>query len=85
MAAGLFRKWMGADGEWQAESAGLSAPAGVRPTREALAVMQAQGVDIGGHRSRKVNGELVDRAKLIVVMTKAHRDAILKAYPAARD
>lgn len=58
------------------ESAGLAAD-GSPATPQAVAVMREWGIDITAHRSRPVTAELLAQADRVVVMTPAHRQALL--------
>lgn len=66
-------------------SAGLSARAGDRATAEARAVAAAHGLDLEAHRSRALSRELVEESDLLLVMTAAHRRALLRQFPQASD
>jgi protein-tyrosine phosphatase len=66
-------------------SAGISAIVGGRPSPEAVAVMRRLGIDLSDHVSQPLTGHLVQRADLLIAMTKAHRNAILAEWPEAAD
>jgi protein-tyrosine phosphatase len=83
MAEGLCRQWLGPDGEWEVGSAGIAAFPGMPASPEAVRALAEKGGDLLAHRSRPLTRALVDAAALIVVMTRAHRQAILQAFPDA--
>ena len=62
-----------------ARSAGIAAFEGCAATEEAETAAAEHGADISGHRSRRLTAEMCRSADRIVVMTDAHRDAILRA------
>jgi protein-tyrosine phosphatase len=78
MAAGALRQALGADAERViVESAGTAAWEGQPATDPSVRVADASGVDITGHRSRRVTPELLRAADLILVMEPVHRAAVL--------
>jgi len=87
MAEGLFRKYLaGKLGcaldeveklGYKIESAGVMGISGAGASAEAVAACAARAVDINGHRSRKLSRRLVEQSDLILVMTNAHREAVL--------
>ena len=81
MAEYLFRKWAGPGSVWESASAGVSAAPGARASREACLVMEEQHVDLAAHRSRPLTQAHIDAADIIVVMTEAHRIAVLERFP----
>ena len=64
-------------------SAGLAATAGGRPTPEAVQVMHDMGLGLSDHASQPLTEQLVRHADLILVMTAAHRGAIIANWPDA--
>lgn len=58
-----------------------SAPA----TTEAIQVMTERGLDIGGHRSRIINRDILDAHDLILTMENAQKGRIVAEYPGTRD
>jgi len=89
MAEAIFGEMVRNDGE--AQSAGICAQsAGTwdlgchKATEEAIQVMLEKGLDINAHRSRYIDGDLVDWADLILVMEDGHRTYTLERFPNAR-
>jgi len=81
MAEQLLRWWLGPATRWEVASAGLSALDGQRASDGALQVMNEKKLDLTSHRSRTLTGDHIDDADLIVVMTEAHKRAILHRFP----
>jgi protein-tyrosine-phosphatase len=72
--------------EYQASSAGIWAADGLPASPEALEVMgEEYAIDLSGHRSRRLNQELVDEADLILVMTRDHYHQMVERYQSSRD
>lgn len=66
--------------EWSVDSAGVTAEPGRRVCREAAAIEPA----IALHRSRKLDGDAVDAADLVIAASLSERAAIARLRPAAR-
>ena len=66
-------------------SAGTWAVEGLPATSEAVAVAAALGVDISGHRSRRLRAGDVAAADLVVVMTSVHRAEVVRLAPGHAD
>ncbi len=58
-------------------SAGTAAADGMPPTPEAVQVLAERQVDISGHRAVALTTEMIREAQVILVMTEAHRQAVL--------
>ncbi len=80
MAESLLRKWLGAKSLWEVASAGVSAMDGQQASDGAIQVMQEKKLNVATHRSRKATAAYIDDTDLIVVMTEAHKRAILKRF-----
>ena len=83
MAEALMRRRLkreGRDGDYCARSAGIWGLNGRGPTRESVIAMAQRGIDIRSHRARTLTQLEVDRADLILVMARAHADAIRKHF-----
>ncbi len=78
MAAALFaREAPGRAGGVESASAGLL-PGGRAVPSEVLEVMAPYGLDLSGHRSRRMTGELVGGSDLVVGMGRRHvREAVV--------
>lgn len=64
-------------------SAGLAAVDGEKASEHARAVMHEAGIDLEMHASALLNEELIGEASLILVMSRQHREQLLRRYPAA--
>jgi len=64
-------------------SAGLSATPGGGAAPEAIEVMRQRGLDISRHESQPLSEKLVRHADLILALTGAHRQAIVRRWPDA--
>lgn len=62
-------------------SAGVAAHGGGPASEESAAVAAEFGADLGDHRSRPVNPQLLAAADDVVTMTGAHADALSARYP----
>ncbi len=86
MAEALFRH------EWERRpdapgvrvlSAGLAAADGEQATVYARMVMREAGLGLEGHCSALLSEELVEKAHLILVMSRQHRQRLQQRFPAA--
>ena len=87
MAAGLLQQRLAAEGlagQYQVQSAGTWAVVGRPAAAYAQQVMAGRGIDISAHRARDIDAAMVAEADLILVMTEAHREALLAEFPEAR-
>jgi len=66
-------------------SAGTSGMMGGRAAREAVQVLSSVGIDLEDHETQPLTEQLVRHADFLVVMTRAHRQAILGQWPDAAD
>ena len=82
MADVLFKR-MAADKneKYSVGSAGVFAMDGYPPTQETIRVMNEEGVDVSGHRSRRLTFDLVRAADKIYVMEFVHKAAVLSSWP----
>jgi len=68
----------------EVKTAGVMTVAGLLATPEAVQIMDAVGVDLRRHRSRKLTPELIKKADLILGMTPFHVQSALRMSPDAR-
>jgi protein-tyrosine-phosphatase len=66
--------------DFYADSAGLNALPGNSVTFIAQKVAAEHGVDLSGHKAKRLSQKLVDWAELIMVMEKAHKDELLADF-----
>ena len=64
-------------------SAGIAAAPGCVPSAEAVVVMKEKSLDLTNHASQPLTEKLVRHADVILTMTGAHRQAILRRWPDA--
>jgi protein-tyrosine-phosphatase len=81
----LLREWEGRPGfpALEVASAGLAAVDGEKASEHARAVMREAGIDLEMHASALLDEELVGEASLILVMSRQHREQLLRRFPAA--
>lgn len=88
MAAALLRRLLDEDDarrDWRVLSAGLWAEDGEPASTGAVMAMAERGIDLTGHRSRRLTCQMVKGADLILGMTPHHVEAMQQAFPEARD
>lgn len=68
--------------QYLADSAGTGAWPGQAASAEAIAVMHEQGLSLAGHRSRKVTGEMVESADLILALSHSHLQTLRQRFAA---
>jgi len=86
MAAGLLKKIL-EDKEnknIRVDSAGFLFPQG-GATKEAIAVMQNEGINLSSHKSKLAKPTLIKNSDLILVMEKTHKERILEMVPQAAE
>ncbi len=83
MAEALFRARMPQAAGWSAESAGLIAADGAPAAPGAIAAMAEIGIDLEAHRSRALTAARIDRAALVVVMTRGQQAELGARFPSA--
>ena len=79
MAEGLLRKLAG-NKSLEISSAGTAAYPGVPATHEAVNTMLEEGIDISAHRSRALDGFMLEEADVVFVMTEGHRRQITEWF-----
>ena len=85
MAGGLLKKMLADKDDYKIMTAGTAGIAGMPPTYEAARVMSEQNIDLSGHRSSSLSDEMIREADLILVMERAHKEAILRHSGGAAD
>ncbi|MFZ3101447.1 MAG: low molecular weight protein arginine phosphatase [Desulfitobacteriaceae bacterium] len=79
MAEGLAKASFGLENE--ISSAGLEAWKDTEASVQAITVMKEMGIDLKGHRSRRITKELVDWADWVIPMTLAHEQRLYLLFP----
>jgi protein-tyrosine-phosphatase len=85
MAEGILKKYLKELGKSDIEvmSAGIHAIDGMGPTKETIDVMNKEGIDISGFRSKALTEDLIKKSDLILVMAGHHMDDIITRVPYA--
>ncbi|MCC6187871.1 MAG: low molecular weight protein arginine phosphatase [Anaerolineales bacterium] len=84
VAEALFADWVkraAPEGEWQIGSAGTWADTGLLASTYSREVLAEQGLDLGAHRARRLDAEMVAAADVIVCLARAHAEAIKAEFP----
>ena len=64
-------------------SAGAFASAGVPASPEAIDALAKMGLDLSGHRTRRLTVDMIQEADVIYGMTRAHQQAVRDLVPSA--
>ncbi len=84
MAAALLCRYLESDEarrDWRVLSAGLWAEDEEPASAGAVMAMAERGIDLTGHRSRRLTRQMVEEADLILGMTPHHVEAMQQAFP----
>jgi protein-tyrosine-phosphatase len=84
MAAALlnhFASEFGKTHAFEADSAGLSAPEGAHATALAIRVMTSRQIVLGGHRAKSVTSDLIQKADIVLCMTRGHLATLKSRFP----
>jgi len=71
--------------EWTVGSAGTWAKGGLPPIPQALRFAKERELEIAHIRSQEVNGSLLTKADIIVVMTEGQREALRIDFPQVKE
>lgn len=85
MATCLFSQASALPNGWNVASAGVAAFGGLPASAPAVTVMAARGLDLRSHSSQPVTAELVDRAYIILTMTRAQKHTVVDRFPMGAD
>jgi len=80
MAEGIFRK-AAAAADFEVSSAGVAAQPGSAASRETVAVLRDQGIELGDFRSRMVDEEMLAEAEAVFCMTEGHLEMLEMMHP----
>ena len=83
MAEYILRRDLGSGSGWFVQSAGVYAGEGSHASPEAVTALREKQIDLSPHRSRPLSQDLVQRASLILVMTRHHYVDVLRMFPEA--
>jgi protein-tyrosine-phosphatase len=67
--------------DWRVGSAGVWTTDDRPASAHAIAEMAQRGIDLRDHRSRNVTRDMMAEADLVLVMTRAHAEALGAAFP----
>jgi len=70
--------------EIEISSAGIAAMDGSFASKEAIDVLNTEGIDLSSHHARRLEKTDLDRADLVLTMTAAHKQAVLRLAPKAQ-
>jgi len=87
IAEALFKKMLADNQRLDAEvfSAGVMTLSGLGASQAAQEVLAREGIDVSGHLAQEVTREMLQKSDLILVMERAHEDAILKIAPEVKN
>jgi protein-tyrosine phosphatase len=90
MAEALLRKMLAEDlGEAAAQikvlSAGTGAISGESASQQAISVMRSEGIDLSLHKARQLKKDEIMEADLILTMTLAQKEEVLKIASEVKD
>lgn len=83
MRDALQRLWPEGALRVEVGSAGTSAWPGTPASDQSVAALRERGLDLSGHRSRRLDAALVAGADLILTMTRQHKSYIQSLLPEA--
>ena len=81
----LKDKFIKTTSEIEVFSAGTNAKNNSGATEEAIKVMENFDIDLSSHRTQLLNQEIIEKAELIVAMTRPHELSISKIQQQARN
>ncbi|ACL70542.1 ribose 5-phosphate isomerase B [Halothermothrix orenii] len=70
--------------KWEIDSAGIAAFPGGKASDNAVRVLGEEGIDLTGHLSKQVDGDLIKDVDIILTMTINHKDMLLDNFPEAK-
>ena len=87
MAEALLKKALAERKRFDVEvsSAGVMMFDGREATEQTKAVLFQEGIDVSGHRSRRVSGLMLKKTDLILVMERTHENAVLQIAPEVKN
>lgn len=87
MAEGIAKKGVGEKGmdrEIEISSAGIWAVPGDEASPQAVEAMKECGINLAGHRARRIDVKLIEDADIILAMTESHKRNLLSICPYAK-
>src|SRR5215212_10373910 len=80
----IFSNWLARKaipGDWQVTSAGTWALSGQAASPYSREVLAERGLELGDHRSRRVDREMLEHSDVVLCMTRSHAEAIQIEFP----
>lgn len=81
MAEALFRDLVKGRSDYEVDSAGVAAAAGMPTSKHAVAILREKGLPCAGSASRRLSAEMLRAATHVFVMSDHHITAIEGAFP----
>lgn len=69
------------DDKYTIISAGISTINGMNASGNAIEVLREKDIDLLGHKSRVITLDLINKADIILTMTKSHKDILMQLAP----
>jgi len=69
------------DGFYDIDSCGVYAPFSIGASKDAVCILEDEGLDLSSHRSKSLTRVLAEEADKIVVMSSEHKQAVLGSFP----
>jgi tRNA threonylcarbamoyl adenosine modification protein (Sua5/YciO/YrdC/YwlC family) len=66
-------------------SAGVMLLSGIGATEATREILAREGIDVSGHRSQRINEDMLQRSDLILVMERIHEERILQCVPEVKN
>lgn len=66
-------------------SAGIMMLEGLSATKEVKELLSKEGIDVSGHRSRRVTRDMIRKTDIILVMERLHEKRILELVPESKN
>jgi len=85
LEGGLRWRLGAASSQFDVDSAGVHSIEGEPASPHTLQVLGELGYDASTHKSKRLCPQDVERADLVLTMTRAHKQSVLEMAPAARD
>ena len=88
MAAALLKRKIesvSAGASYSVASAGLAAWPGQSASPEAVLVMEQRGLSLADHSAMPIDPAQIAASRIVLTMTRAHKEALLRIFPAAQD
>lgn len=86
MAEGILRELIKEKGlDLDVKSAGIYAVNGDKASYNSIIALEEIGINISNHKSTFADEELINKADLILTMTKSHKQSLISRFPNAKN